>query len=143
MYELTVQTVFSAAHALLIAGVREPVHGHDWHVTVSVVGDRLDDDGLLVDFHALERIVNEVVGPFRNANLNEVAPFDRRNPSAENVASHICEAVGARLGDVDGRGTTPGLEGAGSGGMTPKVSWVRVTEAPGCAVTYFKNRERT
>src|SRR5690606_34763268 len=30
MYELKVQREFCAAHALMIKGQREPVHGHNW-----------------------------------------------------------------------------------------------------------------
>ena len=50
MYHLTIETVFSAAHALSINGVRETVHGHDWRVTATIEGSVLDKDGLLCDF---------------------------------------------------------------------------------------------
>lgn len=124
MYELTIETVFSAAHAIVIAGQREAVHGHDWHVTACIAGERLDADGLLVDFHAVEESLRAIIRPFRNANLNETTPFDRMNPTAENVAAHIAAALDARLLPVvgDARGV--------------RVAWVRVTEAPGCAATY-------
>jgi 6-pyruvoyltetrahydropterin/6-carboxytetrahydropterin synthase len=122
MFELTVQTVFSAAHAIVIAGAREPLHGHDWHVTACVSGDALDAEGLLVDFHALEETLGAIVRPFRNANLNETAPFDRVNPTAENVARHIGTTLAERVRSIAARGV--------------RVTWVRVTEAPGCAVTY-------
>jgi 6-pyruvoyl-tetrahydropterin synthase len=44
-----------------------------------------------MDFHELERLLDVVIKPFHNANLNEVAPFSGAvlNPSAENVARHI------------------------------------------------------
>ena len=47
MHAITVEADFSAAHALSIAGIREPIHGHDWHVTARLEGPTLDDDGLL------------------------------------------------------------------------------------------------
>ena len=126
MYELTVETVFSAAHSLSIQGEQEPIHGHDWHVTACISGRTLDPDGMLVDFHAVEAALQELVRPFRNANLNTTPPFDRTNPSAEHVAAYLGQSLGAavaRLGDAPE-------------GLRPRVSWVRVTEAPGCAVTY-------
>ncbi len=122
MFELTVQTVFSAAHAIVIAGVRESLHGHDWHVTACVAGDSLDAEGLLVDFHAFEETLGAIVRPFRNMNLNETTPFDRVNPTAENVARHIGTTLAERMRPITPRGV--------------RVVWVRVTEAPGCAVTY-------
>lgn len=129
VYELTVQRVFSAAHAINIRGVRETLHGHDWHVTVAMTGDSLDDDGLLVDFHVLERVVDEVIAPFRNTNLNAAPPFDRLNPTAENVASYFGRAIERGL-HAAMRGTDD------AAASTTRLAWVRVTEAPGCAVTY-------
>ncbi len=118
MFDLEVQATFSAAHAIVIAGQREPVHGHDWHVTAVVRGDALDEDGLLVDFHAVERALREIVAPFHNADLNATPPFIDLNPTAEHVALHIGRVLGERL-----------PEGV-------HVASVRVTEAPGCAAVW-------
>lgn len=123
MHEVSVKAVFSAAHAIVIRGVREPVHGHDWHVTATVGGATLDADGLLVDFHALEAAIGRIIAPFRNANLNESVPFDRVNPTAENVAGHIGARLEAAL-DLDARA------------RGVRVRSVSVTEAPGCVATW-------
>lgn len=128
MYELTVEAEFCAAHALLIGGQREPVHGHNWHVTLTVAGPELDSDGLLIDFHALERLVQSVIGPFNNRDLNATPPFDRLNPSAENVARYLA-------GQVQ-EGLTALARAPGSRIPHIRVISTRVTEAPGCAVTY-------
>lgn len=129
MYELTIDTVFSAAHAIVVAGRREPVHGHDWRVSACIAGETLDEDGLLIDFHAVEQSLNAVVGPFRNANLNEIAPFTTTNPTAENVAAHIAAALAERLPPLVADHPTYPARRVG-------VAWVRVTEAPGCTATY-------
>lgn len=130
MFELSVETEFCAAHSLRFRGGAEiePVHGHNWKVTVTVGGETLDDDGLLVDFHALEQQVGEVIGPFRNNDLNKVPPFDVLNPSAEHVARYIFAELESRVAEAAGKG----------GAMPPRfrVISVRVTEAPGCAVVY-------
>jgi 6-pyruvoyltetrahydropterin/6-carboxytetrahydropterin synthase len=118
MYELRVERTFRAGHALVIQGAREAPHEHDWHVTLVVNGATLDDDGLLCDFHDLERALEETIQPLRGVNLNHVSPFDESNPSAELVAKHLAESVAARLGDA------------------AQVDRVTVTEAPGCAATY-------
>lgn len=127
MYEISVETEFCAAHSLTIAGQREPVHGHNWRVTVCVAGPKVDEDGLLLDFHALEGVVAEVIGPLKNSNLNQTTPFDVINPSAENVAGHIFERVEKAI---------PELTRGGLGTPQIRVVSVRVTEAPGCAVVY-------
>lgn len=117
-FEIEVETTFSAAHALRFRGSREPVHGHDFRVTVRIGGGELDADGLLFDFHEVERHLGEIVGPFRSQDLNATPPFDRVNPSAEEIARHLATSLAARLP------------------ATAAVLSVRVTEAPGCAATF-------
>jgi 6-pyruvoyltetrahydropterin/6-carboxytetrahydropterin synthase len=120
MYVLTVESVFSAAHAILIRGEREPLHGHDWRVTVTIEGERLDEDGLLCDFHHVERALQEITAQFHNRSLNQTPPFDEINPTAELVARHI----GDRL--VESVTLSRGA----------RVAGVRVTEAVGCAAEW-------
>ena len=86
VFEIEINGEFCAAHSLTIAGEREPVHGHNWRVTVVVAGPRLDADGLLCDFHAVEVSLREILGPLNNRSWNEVSPFDEINPSAEEGA---------------------------------------------------------
>jgi 6-pyruvoyltetrahydropterin/6-carboxytetrahydropterin synthase len=123
VHELTVESEFCAAHAIVIRGVREPVHGHNWKVTVAVCGSELDADGLLFDFHEVERVLGEVLGPWRNADLNAAREFQQVNPTAECVARTIAL-------EMQGRLRLP---------VGVRVSWVRVTEAPGCAAMYRVN----
>jgi 6-pyruvoyltetrahydropterin/6-carboxytetrahydropterin synthase len=117
-FEIEVETTFSAAHALRFRGSREPVHGHDFRVTVRIGGGPLDADGLLFDFHEVERHLGEIVTPFRNRDLNATPPFDLVNPSAEEIARFIATALSARLP------------------ASAAVRSVRVTEAPGCAAIF-------
>ena len=83
MYELSVEHEFCAAHAILINGHREPVHGHNWRVLIIVAGPTLDHNDLLCDFHVIERDIDAVISRFNNADLNSTPPFDRINPTAE------------------------------------------------------------
>ncbi len=117
-YDLTIRTTFSAAHSIFFAGAQEPLHGHDWSVVVEITSDSLDGDGLVCDFHELESNLERIVAPFRNGNLNEIAPFNDVNPTAEHVARHIAECM------------IPTLPGGVS------LSFVRIGEAPGCEATY-------
>ncbi|MDX9910715.1 MAG: 6-carboxytetrahydropterin synthase [Phycisphaerales bacterium] len=122
MYEISVHGEFCAAHALSIAGVREAVHGHNWRVTLVVSGEELDPDGLLCDFHTIERTLREVLRPMNNQDLNSLAPFDKVNPSAEHVARYIYDEMHVRLDEA----------------LAPhaSVSRVSITEAPGCVATF-------
>ena len=90
-----------------------------------MAGERLDGEGLLCDFHAVEGVLKGLTGRFHNRNLNEVPPFDRENPTAELVARHLAE------------GLAQGLTGLGGGAWVESVT---VTEAEGCRATYRRAR---
>jgi 6-pyruvoyltetrahydropterin/6-carboxytetrahydropterin synthase len=93
-FEITTTRTFSASHQLrLYDGSLEPLHGHNWRVRVTVAAVKLDAIGVVMDFHDLERRLNLVVDPFHNHHLNEIPPFDRLNPSAEQVAWQIGSAL--------------------------------------------------
>lgn len=145
-YQLELSAVFSAAHAIVIQGEREPLHGHDWHVTLTVEGPKLDDDGLLVDFHALEKALKEIAARWHHRNLNETRPFDVVNPTAEKVAEHIASEMqrmmesGVIWGDSDNPPSQSGRKNRKlskpAGRPDVRVVSVRVTEAVGCAAVY-------
>jgi 6-pyruvoyltetrahydropterin/6-carboxytetrahydropterin synthase len=118
MYELSVEREFCAAHAIVIHGRREPVHGHNFRVQVVVAGPTLDSNGLLCDFHVIERDIDAVISRFNNADLNATPPFDRLNPTAEHVAMHIGHEVAKKL--------------------PQRIRMLRTTvsEAPGCKASF-------
>ena len=57
MYNVQVLTTFEASHAVTIAGIPEEPHQHNWKVRASLQGERLDSDGLLIDFIQIEMII--------------------------------------------------------------------------------------
>ena len=93
-FAITTTRHFSAAHQLrLYDGSLEPLHGHNWKVKVTVSAAKLDEIGVVMDFHELERRVNAIVEPMHNRNLNDLGSFKSTNPSAENVAVHIAQKL--------------------------------------------------
>lgn len=123
MYELAVERDFRAAHAVTVDGRRESAHDHTWHVAVVVAGPAVDSEGLLCDFHVVQRQLDLALEPLRGRDLNQTPPFDHVNPTAEMVARHLAEVIGPRL--------PAGVALAG----------VSVTEAPGCTATYRPNQK--
>ena len=93
-YEISVKTGFSASHQLrLYDGSMEPLHGHNWTVIVTVAAGKLDPIGVVMDFHVLEHRLGQVIGGFHNRHLNDVIPFVKVNPSAENVAQYVATSL--------------------------------------------------
>jgi 6-pyruvoyltetrahydropterin/6-carboxytetrahydropterin synthase len=98
MFEVRVEHTFAAAHALRdYHGSCENLHGHNFRVEISVEGERLDQTGMLVDFLELKKQINAAVMRLDHQNLNEVAPFDTLNPSAENIAQYLHQEIGKAL----------------------------------------------
>lgn len=90
MYEVTIKKSFAAAHILKeIGGKCEDLHGHNFLVEVTVAGDRLNDEEILIDFRDLKRWTNEILEELDHKYLNEVEAFRDVNPSSERVAKHI------------------------------------------------------
>ena len=93
-FEITTTRHFAAAHQLVLYdGSLEPLHGHNWVVKITVASAKLDSIGTVMDFHDLERRADAVIMPMNNRHLNELEPFKKSNPSAENVAHHIANAI--------------------------------------------------
>ena len=122
MYQITVETMFCAAHALRLAdGSIEPVHEHEWRCAVTVASRQLDEIETVMDFHDLCAIVDKIVKPFHEGRLNEIEPFSegRYNPSAERMAWWI------------GRRTTEQLP------CDVALISLKLGEAPGSTATYL------
>jgi 6-pyruvoyltetrahydropterin/6-carboxytetrahydropterin synthase len=102
MFELMIETQFSSAHQLRgYKGKCEALHGHNWRVQVTVASDKLNDIGIVVDFHDLRAVTNEVINSLDHAFLNDVFPFTEINPSSENIAKWIYESIKKKLTDRD------------------------------------------
>lgn len=98
MYEVFVDQTFAAAHNLRnYKGKCENLHGHNYKVRVALEGKELDSTGLLFDFVHLKQVIQGVIRTLDHKYLNETPPFDRLNPSAENIARHIYEEASRQL----------------------------------------------
>ncbi len=103
MFEVSVEEMFAAGHALReYRGKCENVHGHNYRVRVTIEGQELDRTGLLVDFTELKRMMRGIIEALDHQFLNDVPPFDKLNPSAENMARYFYEEMARNLG---GRGS--------------------------------------
>jgi 6-pyruvoyltetrahydropterin/6-carboxytetrahydropterin synthase len=87
MYEISIQTAFSAAHRLRgYEGECESLHGHNWKVVVSVQSRELNSIGIAIDFKLLKKITNDALARMDHSCLNDIEPFCDINPSSENIA---------------------------------------------------------
>jgi 6-pyruvoyltetrahydropterin/6-carboxytetrahydropterin synthase len=119
MFTITVETHFWASHQLALPdGSKEPPHFHNWLVTADVSSEKLNDMAVVMDFHRLKKLLEDITAPFDNKALNRAPCFQKNNPSAENVAKYIYDTLKSRLP------------------QEVRLRSVKVLEQPGCAAKF-------
>ncbi len=122
MYELKILTQFAAAHQLRgIGGACENLHGHNWNVEVYISGDKLDENGLLIDFRDIKEKTEALMEELDHTYLNELDTFVTLNPSSENISCYIFESLSREFNSDD-----------------IKVSKITVWESDSACATYSK-----
>ncbi len=97
-YELMVQTDFSASHALRgYPGDCARLHGHNWKVELYLACTDLDEIGIAIDYKILKSALKDAISEWDHYHLNDIPPFDKINPSSENVARILYEKMAACL----------------------------------------------
>jgi 6-pyruvoyltetrahydropterin/6-carboxytetrahydropterin synthase len=97
-WRLKVRSGFAAAHRLVGTGGKcESLHGHNFKVTLEVEGEKLDDQGMIIDFGVLKGALRSVLEDLDHTDLNSRRVFAGGSPSSENIARFIFEKVSGRL----------------------------------------------
>jgi 6-pyruvoyltetrahydropterin/6-carboxytetrahydropterin synthase len=102
MFEITIRKSFAAAHQLRdIGGKCEDLHGHNFTVEISAGGEKLNDEGLLLDFRLLKKWTNELLEELDHKYLNELPFFKDTNPSSEIIARFMFERLSEKTKTVN------------------------------------------
>jgi 6-pyruvoyltetrahydropterin/6-carboxytetrahydropterin synthase len=89
---------FAAAHSLRdYPGECSRLHGHNWKLEVEVTASRLDAVGMGVDFKVIRHAARRVADKLDHQYLNELEPFAKVNPTAENIAAHFFRELSQQL----------------------------------------------
>jgi len=97
-YTMKIVTDFAAAHYLRdYEGVCNRLHGHNWKVEVHVSATALDRVGMGMDFKEIKDATRQLLGGLDHYNLNDIAPFDTINPTAENIAAFFYQKLSETL----------------------------------------------
>ncbi len=120
MYQISVEQHFDAAHFLRgYQGKCEALHGHRFRVVVKITASEVNDIGIAYDFVELKQYLKDILAKFDHTCLNDVAPFDKINPSSENIAVTVYHELQPKLA-----------------GTLVSLSCVEVWESPQTGVIY-------
>src|SRR5271156_5885338 len=102
MFEITVQAGFSSGHFLRdYHGKGKTPHAHNYKVYAPLVGEQLDEAGMLLDFKLLKQVMRPTVDYLDHFMINDLPPFDKEmNPSAENLAKYFYDQTSAQLHEM-------------------------------------------
>jgi 6-pyruvoyltetrahydropterin/6-carboxytetrahydropterin synthase len=90
MFTLLVKDTFSAAHRLEnYKGKCESLHGHNYTIEALFTGQKLNTEGMLVDFKVLKGYVKTVLEGLDHKYINEIPFFCTQASSSEYVAMYI------------------------------------------------------
>lgn len=94
MFELIVDSEFAAAHNLRdYKGACENLHGHNWKVRIVLKSEKLNEQGIVVDFKDIKETVWEIVEKYDHKYLNELEGFVKINPTTENISKALFEKL--------------------------------------------------
>lgn len=98
MFMVSVQAHYDSAHFLRnYHGKCERLHGHRYVVELALATSELDKAGIAFDFVDIKRNLRELADHLDHNNLNDLAPFDELEPSAENQAKYFYDEMKRRL----------------------------------------------
>lgn len=80
-------------HYVEMDGTKGEMHSHTWEIAMGI-GVR---DQEFVRFSDIEAYINEMLGKYQDRCINEIPPFNRVNPTLENVCNYLYELVSKGL----------------------------------------------
>ena len=97
MYKVKKRLEISAAHRIELDYESKCTnfHGHNWIVDVYLKSKELNPNGMIMDFTHIKK---KVLDKFDHKVINDVVDF---NPTAENLAKHICDELAPYCYRVD------------------------------------------
>ncbi len=97
-YTLKIVEDFASAHTLRdYPGDCNRMHGHNWKIEVEVVAEQLDALGMGVDFKVIKNATRSLAKKLDHRYLNDIEPFNKVNPTAENIAAFFYQGLSKTL----------------------------------------------
>lgn len=94
MFTITIETNFNASHQLTYQnGLEEDLHNHNWRTRIAVTAEKLDADGLAIDFIELKAKIDTIISDFEGKQLEKLPCFAGANATAEIMAQYLYKTI--------------------------------------------------
>lgn len=101
LYTIRTEGEFESAHSIREyiekedgKFIDEPIHGHTWKVEAFISSNKINKrTGFAVDFLDIKRKIDELCECLDHKLINDVSPFDKINPSTENISKWFYDNV--------------------------------------------------
>ena len=79
---------FNCAHFIAYKGFRERLHGHNYRISIRIVGgETIDNDGYVIDFGDVKKFARELC---KSINEYFICPMNARDMKITEEGSQIC-----------------------------------------------------
>lgn len=75
----------NARHAIYIKNKLGQEHPHTWEITLDTI--KVTDG--FIQFHHVEKAIEEFLGQYQDHSMNEIEPFTTLNPTLENICEYF------------------------------------------------------
>lgn len=100
-YEITLDMFFNARHFVVMDGVPGEVHTHSYRLQVRCRSRQLEQEShVVVGYTAIRERMKQVVSAYNNQLLNDLPPFQRLQPTTENLAAVLFQQLERLLADL-------------------------------------------
>lgn len=88
----------NANHYITINGKKGDAHPHTWEYTLDI----MTENNEFVSFNNFEKVVEKYFDKYQNRLINEIAPFDKIEPTLENMAEEFIMELKDVIADCGG-----------------------------------------
>lgn len=92
-YSYKIKSYVNASHAIRWENGAGQQHNHTWEIICEIT----TEDNRMIVFDEIEVLLKEFFFDYSGNFLNDLAPFDKINPTIENVTTHFYRELSEKL----------------------------------------------
>jgi 6-pyruvoyl-tetrahydropterin synthase len=102
MYTLRIVDYLKCAHSLKgeIFGPAQLMHVSTFDIEIEFITPNVDENGIIVDFAAAQKSLNDTLAPLRFQNLDDVEEVSDINTTTENLCKYLHDQISAQMKGV-------------------------------------------